>query len=87
MVLFVKLFLSVSYSSGTSAKGLSLPWKAGLLITVQTAGRDATYAEWLGKLMHECVSHFQTTYKTEDAIERPNLRRTSDPDQGQRHSL
>ena len=66
---------------------LSLPWKAGSLITVQTAGCDADDCGPRGKLMHGCVSHFRRKGPTEDAIEHPNLRRTSDPDQGQRHGL
>ena len=81
MVLIVEL-QSVSTTcilAGTPQSG-GLPCITGLLITVQTAGRDATLAGSTGKLMLEGVSHFPGTgYPTKIAIERPNLRRTSDP--------
>ena len=67
MVLIVELFYP-SAPQRHSRYRLSLPWKAGSLITVQTAGCDADDCGTRGKLMHERVSHFRRKGPTEDAI-------------------
>ena len=52
MVLIVELFC-LSATQRHSRYRLSLPWKAGSLITVQTAGCDADDCGTRGKLMLE----------------------------------